>query len=57
MWPETDIDSKLPLTSFNITHRGLAKLTCYQPTSHPDIRETETERETAASSLYFKHIP
>ena len=44
MWPETDVDSQLPLTSFDVTHAGLAAVKA-EPTSHPDVRERERERE------------
>ena len=44
MRPESDADSELPLTSFDVTHHGLAAVIVamfLQPTSHPDIRETD----------------
>jgi len=50
--PVTDVGSELPLTSFDVTHPGLTELlkllvdTFWQLTWHPNIRETEWERET-----------
>ena len=51
---ETDTGSELPPTSSNITHPGLASVNAdvfWQPTLHPDIRETETEQRETAKSL------
>ena len=48
--PETDAGSELPLTLFSVTYPGLAelsKLTSSKNRLHPDVRETERERETA----------
>ena len=47
MWLEADTGSELPLTSFSITHPGMAavKVLSTNFTPHPDIRETETKRE------------
>ena len=48
IWLETDVGIKLPLTSFDVTHPGLAVVKVdmfWQPTSHPNIGETETEQE------------
>ena len=52
MWQETDIGSELPVTSFDVTHPGLAAVKVdmfYQTTSHPNIRGTETGRERKAA--------
>ena len=48
MGPETDVGSELPLTLFDATYPGLAAARVglfWQPTSHPDVTETETEQE------------
>ena len=43
---DEDPDSELPLTPFTVTHPGLPAVKVdkfWQLTSHPNIRETETE--------------
>ena len=44
---DEDPDSEIPLTLFDVTHPGLAAVkvdTFWQPTSQPDLRETQRER-------------
>ena len=60
MQPESEVGSELLLTSFYVTHPSLAAVKVdrfWQPTSHPDIRVTETEREgeTALEPLIKMH--
>ena len=48
MHPETDVGIEVPLTSFDVTHPGLAAVRFgmfLQLTSHSNIRETEQERD------------
>ena len=54
MWPETDVGSDLLLTSFSVTHPGLAAVIVdkfSQLTLHSDVIETEGERESCTDPL------
>ena len=45
MQPETDVGSRLPLTSFSVIYPGLTavKVETFLIIDYPDVREIETE--------------